>query len=251
MTHALGAELFKLRTVRVPYALSGLAVLFGVALTVAIALTGEPAALATEAGARNTLSAGGNMAGIMALLLGIIASGGEYRHGTILPTLFVTPNRGRVALANAVASAAVGGVIGAVAVVTTGAVGLALFAARDVTVGLSQAQIAALAVGGVAFPALSAAFGSAVGTLVRSQVAGLSIALLALFVVEPVLTELVDGYQRYSLTGVRVAMIGGDAEAAGAADGGLPSPWLAAALWIGYTAVLVVAAVTVTRRRDV
>ena len=187
----------------------------------------------------------------MALLLGIIASGGEYRHGTILPTLFVTPDRGRVALANAVASAAVGGLIGAVAVVATGAVGLGLMAAREVTVGLSEAQLVGIAVGGVAFPALSAAFGSALGTLVRSQVAGVSIALLALFVVEPVLTELVDGYQRYSLTGVRVALTGGDAEAAGAADGGLPPAWLAAVLWTGYTVALVTAAIAATRRSDI
>jgi ABC-2 type transport system permease protein len=247
----LAAELFKLRTIRAPYALLAVALAFGLALTVAIALTSEPAELTSEVGARLTLSTGGNMAGIMALLLGIIASGGEYRHGTILPTLFVTPDRGRVALANAVASAAVGGLIGAVAVVATGAVGLGLMAAREVTVGLSDAQLVGIAVGGVAFPALSAAFGSALGTLVRSQVAGISIALLALFVVEPVLTELVDGYQRYSLTGVRVALVGGEAEAAGAADGGLPPAWLAALLWTGYTVALVTAAITVTRRRDV
>lgn len=251
MTPVLAAELVKLRTVRVTYALPAVALALGVALTVAIVLTGEPAELSTEVGGRLTLSGGGNMAGIMALLLGIITSGGDYRHGTILPTLLITPDRGRVALANVLASATVGGLMGAVAVVTSGAVGLALMASREITVGLTGAELAGIAAGGVAFPALSAAFGSALGTLVRSQVAGLSIALMVLFVIEPVLTELIDGYQRYSLTGVRVALIGGGAEAAGAADGGLPPAWLAGLLWTGYTVALVTAAITVTRQRDV
>jgi ABC-2 type transport system permease protein len=87
--------------------------------------------------------------------------------------------------------------------------------------------------------------------LIRNQVVAVASALLVLFVVEPVVTSLVDGYQRYSLTGLRVAISGGAAESAGAASGGLPPAWLAALLWTGYALVLAVAAAAVGRRRDI
>jgi ABC-2 type transport system permease protein len=251
VTATVAAELRKLRTVRVTWALLGTAVVLGAGMAALVAALSDPADLHGDTGGRLVLSSGGIAAGIVALLLGIVAAGGEHRHGTILPTLFVTPNRSRVALAHVAASAVAGAAMGAAAVAATVAVGLPVLAARDIPVTLSGGDLLGIAAGGVAFAALSAALGSALGALLRNQVVALALALLVLFVVEPVLTGLIDGYQRYSLTGVRVAITGGAAESAGTAADGLPSLRLALVLWTAYTAAFVAAAATLGTRRDI
>jgi hypothetical protein len=251
MSAPFAAELVKLRTVRVTYALLATAVVLGGVMAALIVSLSNIQDVSGESGGRLVLSSGGIAAGILSLLLGIVMAGGEYRHGTILPTLFATPNRARVTYASALASGVAGAIVGAASVAVSFAVGLPLFAVRDIPLALSSVELAGIAIGGIAFAALSAVFGAALGALLRSQVLALTLAMLVLFVVEPVITGLVSGYQRYSLTGVRVALTGGAAESAGAATGGLPSIWLAALLWIGYTAALVVVAATLARRRDI
>jgi len=251
MSRLLGSELLKLRTTRTTTALAmtaaGLGALMA-ALIISLSAIGD---LTGDVGGRLVLSSGGITAGVLALLLGVVATAGEFRHGTILPTLLVTPGRRRVVAAQATAAALAGALVGAASVAATFVVSLPLLAYRDVAVTLSKADLAGIAFGGTGFAALSAALGAALGVLVRSQVIAVSLALLVLFVAEPLITTLVDGYQRYSLIGIRVAITGGAAQSAGAPDGGLPPLWLAVLLWAGYAAALLVAATVAGARRDV
>ncbi|GFJ76943.1 hypothetical protein [Phytohabitans houttuyneae] len=154
-------------------------------------------------------------------------------------------------VAQILANTAAGALMGVASVAATAAVSFPLLAARDVPVTLSAARVAGILVGGVCFAALSAMLGAAFGALIRSQVVAVSAALFVLFVIEPVVTSLVDGYQRYSLTGLRVAISGGAAESAGTAAGGLPPAWLAVLLWTGYALALATVAAVVGRRRDI
>ncbi|MGH3921376.1 MAG: hypothetical protein ACRDTT_00585 [Pseudonocardiaceae bacterium] len=253
MTPLLDSELLKLRTTRVPLALLNAAVGGSVTMAALIVVLSSRPDISGEVGARLVLSSGGITGGVMALLLGIVATAGEYRHGTILPTLLVTPDRPRVTLTQIIASAVAGALIGATSVAAAMAVGIPLLAARDVAFALSAWQLVGLVLGGVCFTTLSGALGAALGALMRSQVGAVALAMMILFVIEPGITELklIDGYQRYSLIGVRVAMSGGAAESAGEATGGLPPFWLAALIWTGCTLALIVAATVTGRRRDI
>ena len=141
--------------------------------------------------------------------------------------------------------------LGGGAVAATAVVGLAWLDSRGIDLAISGLQVAGVFLGGALFAALSGALGSALGSLLANPVAAVALALLVLFVLEPVLTGLIDGYQRYSLTGVRTAISGGAAQSAGDPEGGLPSFWLAAALWTAFTAALLLAATALVRRREI
>ena len=245
------SELLKLRTTRTAAWLLVASVLLSAAVTALIAAATSAAELEAAAGVRSVLSQGGLAAGILALILGIVASAGEYRHGTITPTLLVTPDRRRVALAQVIACGLAGLALGAAGAAATALVGLAWLEARGIDLGLSGAQTVAIFLGGIVFAGLSGALGSALGSLLANQVVAVALALLVLFVLEPVLTGLIDGYQRYSLVGMRTAIIGGSAQMAGDPEGGLPPFWLAVTLWTGCTAAPIVAVTAVARRRDI
>jgi ABC-2 type transport system permease protein len=251
VSRLLASELLKVRTTRTAPALLAVSTGLGVLTAVLIIQLSSTLDISGPVGARLVLSSGGIVAGVIALLLGIVTTTGEHRHGTIVPTVLVTPDRRRVTLAQATAATMAGGLVGAVGVAATVIVSLPLMAARDIPRALSAGQLAAILVGGTCFAALSGTLGAALGTLLRNQVLTVALALLVLFVIEPVLTGLVEGYQRYSLVGVRTAMNGGAAESAGAATGGLPPLWLASVLWTGYALVLLLAATAAVRRRDI
>src|SRR6266700_1089056 len=50
----------------------------------------------------------GAVTSVAMLVLGIIASGGEYRHKTIIPAMLITPRRGALIAAKAIAAATAG-----------------------------------------------------------------------------------------------------------------------------------------------
>jgi ABC-2 type transport system permease protein len=251
MGRTLRSEAVKLLTTRTPRRLLVATVVVSIILATAIGFGSTEADMAATDGVRSVLGAGGIMAGIFALVLGILASGGEYRYGTITPTWLTTPNRTRVVVAQMTAHTLAGLALGVAATAATMIVGLATLTIRGIGVGLSVGQLAAIVVGGIVFAGLSAAFGSALGSLFANPVVAVIVVFLVLFALEPLLTGLIDGYQRWSLTGVRVALSGGSAQAAGDPTGGLPSVPRAATLWVSYTAALTVLAIAAVRRREI
>jgi hypothetical protein len=251
ISRTIRSEFLKLTTTRTTKWLVIASLLFSVMATAVIGLGTAAAELRTEAGVRSVLAQGGLAAGIMALILGIVASAGEYRHGTIAPTLLVTPKRGRIVLAQVVTHGLAGLTLGIAATATSTLVGLPLLHARGVDLLISGPEVVAIAMGGVAFAGMSAALGSALGSLLANQVLAVALALLVGFVLEPLLTLMIDDYQRYSLVGVRTAIIGGSAQMAGDPGGGLMPLWLAVVLWTAYTTVFIIAGTTVTRRREI
>ena len=109
---------------------------------------------------------------ILLLVLGIRAVTEEFRHGTITPTLLVSPRRQRLVVAKAVSVAAGGAVF---AVVTTAA----LLGSMSVMAGLNDLALAPLGdswptlVGALAAGVIWPVVGLGVGLLVRSQVAAI------------------------------------------------------------------------------
>jgi ABC-2 type transport system permease protein len=244
VTRLVGAELLKLRTTRTFWAIAGSALgLLLLTLVLTLALTQR----FTEAEALSALSSAG-FAGLMALILGVVYSAGEYRHGTIASTLLVTPNRLWVATGQVLACAAAGFALGLVSVAAVAVIGLPWLATKDAPT-LPAGEVVELLVGNVLYATVAGAFGVAVGALLRNQVAAIVLVLLILFAIDPAVGALLPDYEKYSLTGLATAMSGGSAEDIGASD--LFSIWEAALLWSAYTAILVIAAALLTSRRDV
>ncbi|MEV4512344.1 ABC transporter permease subunit [Dactylosporangium sp. NPDC049525] len=221
----LRSELTKLTTTRAPWLLLAAAqvvVILGVA------------------GAGDAVKGVGHvgLASLFALVLGIMAVAGEYRHRTVTDTYLTTPHRGRVVAAKLVVHAGAGlgfGLVGAaVALGTTAA--LQRFEWSD--------QLARTIVGAIGWNTAFAAIGVGVGALIRNQVAAIAAALAWLALVEGVVAELIgrDAARWLPFT-------------AGAALGNLPldvdlSQLAAASVLAAYAVALTVLAIATTLRRD-
>jgi ABC-2 type transport system permease protein len=245
VTRVVAAELVKLRTTRTFYALAGAAVaLVMLAVVLVLALEDDPF---DESDVRSLLSSAGG-AGLMMLVLGAVYSAGEYRHGTIAWTLLVTPVRLRVAAAQALASGLAGAAVSVVAAALTAVVALPWLEAKD-AVSLGTGEVLGIFGGGILYGALAGAFGAGLGALLRNQVLAVVLVLVFLFVVDPTLVALIDGYDRFSLSGLQTSITGGSAEDFGGDD--LLPVWAATLIWTVYTAVLVGAAALLTSKRDI
>jgi ABC-2 type transport system permease protein len=244
MTALVRSELLKLRTARTFWGI--VAVTFGLIMLITCLTLALDSAFNTESDVRSVLSNAG-ASGLMMLVLGVVFSAGEYRHGTIAWTFLVTPNRLRATAAKTIACAIAGLAVGLALAVATAAVGLPWLSARDAP-SLPTGELLGLFAGGVAYTALACALGASVGALLRNQVAAVVLVLVLLFVVDPAISALADGYTKFSLQGLSVALSGGSGEDFGT---DLLPFWAACLLWSGYTLVLMLAAVVITSRRDV
>jgi ABC-type transport system involved in multi-copper enzyme maturation permease subunit len=159
-------ELLKLRTTRLGYGLlgtaAGLTTLFSVLEGSRAGNGGAVAPLNTSSGF-NSMITGGVWALVLAAVLGVTISSGEFRHQTATQTYLATPARSRVLAAKAGASAIVGAVFGLVGDLIALGIGLAFLAGHSYQVPLSDATLARYAAGHLLAGALLAAIGVAVG----------------------------------------------------------------------------------------
>ena len=241
MTRLVAAELLKLRTTRTFWALLGAAAALVLLIVVLSLIIDDSLDSADEV--ESLLSAGG-LGGLLTLVLGVVAAAGEYRHGTIAATLLVTPQRLR-AVSAAVLACCLGGLVIGLAI--SGAIALVALpwlTARDVAL-LPLGDTLEIFLGTTLFAALGGALGAAFGALLRNQVAAVVSLLVLIFVVDPVLSGLVDDVAPYTLSGLSGAMTGDDPTFDTLPRG------LAALVWAGYAAVLAGAAALLTARRDI
>jgi ABC-2 type transport system permease protein len=245
VTGLVTAELLKLRTTRTFWGLAG-ATLALVMLAVVLPLAIDDDFF-DESDVRSLLSSAGG-AGLMMLVLGTVFGAGEYRHGTIAWTLLVTPVRLRVASGQALACGIAGAAVGLAAALLTAVVALPWLAAKDAA-ALPGGDVLEIFLGGILYAALAAAFGAGLGALLRNQVAAVVLVLVFLFVVDPALIALVDGYDKFSLSGLSSSITGGSEDDFTGDD--LLSFWVATLVWAVYTLVLVGAAALLTSRRDI
>jgi len=237
VTRLIGAELLKLRTTRAFYSLAGGALAF----TIVITLLGT--LLEPEEAVLRDVSQVAFFAQLLVLVIGILCVTNEFRHGTITPTLLVTPDRTRLTIAKLLASMLVGLVIGLTAICI-----IALVVA--LTPKGSAEDAGKFILGGALLGMLYGALGVGVGAVVRNQVGAIIGALVYLFMLES-LVGLIPGVRdvlpKYGIGGTSEALRGsesqGDTEFLAQLPGGL--------LLALYCALFVLAGIALIKRRDV
>jgi ABC-2 type transport system permease protein len=241
MSALVSAELLKLRTTRTAYGFLAATVLLTLGAVAANSATVE---LRTKDDLLEALS-GAGIAGALLLVLGIVATTGEHRHGTITSSLLASPDRRRLVGAKLIAYLVAGGVLGVAAVLASLALGLPWLSARDAPLDLLDAgDYLGLLVKGIAVSALSGAVGVGIGAIVRNQVAAVVGTLIYLFVLEPLIGVISSDVAVYTVGGGQSALTAAPVEDALAPlPGGL--------LFAAWALVLGVVGAELEERRDV
>jgi hypothetical protein len=198
----------------------------------------------TEENVRNVLATAG-LGGLLTLVLGAVVGAGEYRHGTIAWTLLVTPNRLRAVAGQVLACGVAGLAIGAAVSALAAAIALPWLAAKGAPMPPSG-DLLKILLGSASYAGLAAALGAGLGALLRNQVAAIVIVLVQIFVVDPTLAALLEGFGQFTLTGLGAAISGleGDGD-------DLLAPGVAALVWAGYATLFGLLAALSTARRDI
>ena len=238
------AELRKLATTRA--FLITLAIAVGLAVIVVVIDATEAgkngtAALGTNASTYQMLKLG-SVCCVALLILGIIASGGEYRHKTIITATLITPRRSAQVAAKALA-------VAIAAVVLTGltfGLGLATIVAELHAHGFHHLPPATtqMVAGSVAAAILFGLVGVALGYLTRSTTAAVVAAVgWVLFVEQAILRTVAPQQLKWLVSGTAETLTNPPA----------PGRTLAAAAAVlaAYTVVLLIAGWQVVLRRDI
>jgi ABC-2 type transport system permease protein len=243
----LRAELFKQRSTRTILGLFG-GMLGLVALAVLLHAAGLPAKNADSASEQLMILGRGEVIGtLFAALLGALAITAEFRHGTIRPTLLVTPSRSRVIAAKVWTSALIGLVFGLAASALAVGVGTAALRARGVDMALDTGDYALLIAGGALAASLWAAIGVGLGAVIRSQVPTLVGLCAWLLFVEGLLVGDVTNFVsvgKFAPGAAATALSGQEPDK-------LLAPAIALVLLGSYAAVAALAGALATDRRDV
>lgn len=261
MTRLIRVELLKLATTRLTYGL--LAVSLGLtalwnSLEASRAGTASSgiAPLDTYDGLRSIVT-GGVWGLILAAVLGVIVSTGEFRHRTATATYLAVPHRGRVLAAKTVAGAAGGAVFGLAGYAVACAIGLGFTAAKGYPVTIGGGSFFDWGAGHLAGGALLGALGVVVGALVRSQLAGVIGAFVWSIILESLVGGLFPGVRPYLPYTAAAALAGTPLGSASFGPGrgataDAPLPFAAAvALLAALVIVAGAVAARTTVRRDI
>jgi hypothetical protein len=241
-----GIELRKLITTPALYvsialtaALSGASVFSGVLLA---GRSGTPA-LGTPANVGKALSVAA-VASMVMLVLGVLATAGEYRHRTIVSTFLSEPRRGRILLAKLAVLGGLGVIVGTLAFGLALAIAVPMYSARGVT--HLPVDVAGMWLGAALSTSCYALLGVALGALTRNTVGAIIGGLAWVQLIEVgVLQNVWPAVAKWLPTGAAVAV------SSPSSSPGLLAPRLAALVLTGWAVAIAVIATRVSARRDV
>jgi ABC-2 type transport system permease protein len=219
MNSLLRAEARKLSSTRSTVALVVAGVLYGLLGVAAAAFAPESERVAIDSDTLLQVVRGvADLAAPVALILGVLATAGEFRHGTIVPTTLVTPRRGRLLTAKVSFSAAVGAALALAGSALAVPAGAAWINSEHGVAQASTGDLALAVVAAAVVAAIYGALGAAVGTIVRNQTAAITGALVWLLVVEEILPVVLraDGLRDWLLDGAATRLLHLPDPAAGA-----------------------------------
>jgi ABC-2 type transport system permease protein len=241
MTILVANEIRKLRTIRGPWLL-----LAAGPVLVIVGVAGEFAGAAdvTQPGLADLSASHTGLVSLVALVFGITAVAGEYRHKTITDTYLATPRRGRVIAAKFAVYTTAGVIFGVVLAITAVVATAVAFTANGGSLDPSNSDLWRTLAGGVAVNAALAALGVSLGALIRNLAAALAAALAWIALVEGLIGELIRDLEPW------LPFAGGQAlgRMHGAPD---ISQWAGGLLLAGYTVAFAAIALTTSIRRDI
>jgi ABC-2 type transport system permease protein len=243
MIDLVAGEWLKLRTTRLLYGSIPAAVALSFAAVAGAVLSADSAsALESTAGIRDTLSVTGTGA-ILVLVVGIIISAGEYRHGTAADTFLTTPRRNRVAAAKLTLGAAVGLAAGVITSLACIAIASVLYAMEGATFPFGDTEVWAILAGTLGYTTLFAIIGVALGVLIRNQVLAISAALAWIAVIEHTLVTLVPDLGKWLPVAAGQAMVRTNLD-------DILSPLAGTAVLTAYAVAMAAAGIRIAATRD-
>lgn len=243
MIDLVAAEWLKLRTTRLLVGMVPAAVAISLAVVAGMVLSADDAAeLESSEGVRRVLSVTGAGA-ILVLVVGILISAGEYRHGTAADTFLTTPRRHNVLAAKLIVGTGLGLAVGMLTSVVC--VGLArfLYTTRAATFPIGDVTVWLTLAGTLTYTALFAILGVALGSLLRNQVLAVAGALAWFAIIEHTLVNLLPDIGRWLPAAAGQAIVRTPLD-------GLLSPGAGAAVLAAYGAAITVAGIRVAGSRD-
>jgi ABC-2 type transport system permease protein len=248
MTSLISAELLKLRTTRALYVALTLVVLWALAgpLLIAWAPRGANIPTLVPASLAELMRGPAQLAGGAVLLVGLLASAGEYRFGTVLTTRLTEPRATRVLVAKAAAMAVVGLGVGILLDAVAGGAGAVLLSTHHVDIEPFEHGVPGVALLVPAVLAVLGILGVAIGSLLRNTTAAVGVTLVWVFLVEGVLPVVlrVEHLGQWLPNGALADVL---APHVGVGQLGQAA---SAALLVGYVALLLVASIAVDWVRE-
>lgn len=244
MNDLVAGEWLKLRTTRLLYGMIPATLALSMAAVAGAVLSAEGAGVDLEsaAGIRRVFSVTGTGA-LVILILGILISTGEYRHGTAADTFLTTSRRHRVVVAKLAVGAGLGLAVGVLVGVCALALASGLYSVEGAAVPFTDREVWLTLAGTAAYTTLLAVLGVALGSLVRNQVLAVAGTLGWFAVVEHTLVVLVPDVGRWLPTAAGQALVGTHLP-------GLLSPSGAVAVLVVYAATAAAAGIRVSATRD-
>lgn len=212
---------------------------------------------------RQTYTGGIQLGYLLALVIGVLSIGQEFRHKTASGTFLAAPRRSRVVAAKVISLIIIGAVNGVAHLLGAVLGGGALLAANGVPLfpdppGLVRTLALALLVLG-----LWALIGLGIGVLIPNQIAALLVAIAVAWIVEPLLgfgLTFLDGGEAVArffpsqATTATLDTFGGMDPAAAeqmGSSGNQLAWWAGALVLLTYAAVMTAIGTWLTRRRDI
>jgi ABC-2 type transport system permease protein len=190
---ALSSEWLKIRTTRtifwLLFALAGLITL----IVVSSVLAGDKESLTGSSNQVDLLGIG-VLSVLIALILGLIVSTGEFRHGTITPTLLSTPSRPLVVISKAIAAVLLGVTLVAFAEVLVLVEMAALLPLRGIDFVMDGGDAARVILQILATSAIWAAIGSGLGLAFKNQIGTFVGCFAWLFIAEGLVQAILNSH---------------------------------------------------------
>lgn len=248
MRRSIRTELLKLRTIRSPLiAVASVPVIAAMVTVVNFGAAGNQGnpPLGGDSLSR-ALAAPVSVVTLVALMLGVLAVAGEYRHQTITTTFLASPRRQEVLAAKLVAHALLGAAVGVLSIAAAVAVAVPWLRGSGVALHVGT-EVLRIALAAVVSSALHGALGVSIGALLRNPTAAASVVLLWLLAGERLLSTLLGstGVARWlpAAAGRALVHVGHSSEGLGAA--------VAASVLVFYVGALAFIGARLTLSRDI
>lgn len=194
---------------------------------------------------------------VFPVLLGALATTGEFRHQTLTPTFLATPRRGRVLSAKIIALFVFGAALGLVALAASVGIGSLVLGGFGVDPLLADSATWAQVARTVLAMALWAVIGVGLGALVPSQVASIVIVLAFTQFVEPLLrfasmfTAVTADIGKFLPGAASDGLVGSSFFTLASAGGTVLPSWQGGLVLLAYGLLATVAGYLISWKRDV